>query len=88
MFTALSGRCSCDKDLPLRCMGGLTLELELVNTLAEWIITDSWSFPAVTASEGVPAQAAFTAISEESISREWIITEVAAKADLIVLDHN
>jgi len=87
VFTPLSGLCGCDKYLPLRYLGGLTLEFELVNTLEECIISEPWEFPAQEAREGVPAQPAFAAITAASISKEWSITEVAVLCDVIILDN-
>ena len=77
MFKLLSGLCNCDKYLPLRYMGGLTIELELVSDPLDPLISDTFTAPAVAAWEGnasnppTLARAAVPLLQESNISRDW-----------------
>lgn len=71
-FSLLSGLLSCGKMLPLSYMkGGLTIELELVNSYADALVT---------------AQAS-TAFTTANTSELWRIENAQIKADILTLDN-
>jgi hypothetical protein len=88
MFKPLSGLINQDKYLPLRYMGGLTLEFELVSDPTECLISDPYTFAAVTAAGIVLPEAAVTVLQVTDISTNWFITDVQIKCDVIQLDNN
>ena len=95
MFTPLSGLCNQDKYLPLRYMGGLTLELELVSDPAECLISDAYTYPETrtihTDSQGnttTVTTAAIPVLVASAISTSWYLSDVQIKCDVIQLDNS
>jgi hypothetical protein len=72
LFTPLLGVLGCDKYLPLRYMGGLTIELELINDPFECLLSDSTS--------GL-------VLSDAQMSKIWTISDFQCKCDVIQLDN-
>jgi len=95
MFTPLSGLCNQDKYLPLRYMGGLTLEFELISDPTECVISEAYTYPEVTTNtvdtHGVTTtviKAAIPVILANALSTSWTISDVQVKCDVIQLDNN
>jgi len=94
LFKPLSGLCNSDKFLPLRYMGGLTLEFELISDPTECLISEAYTWPAraevlktgVTRYEA--AQLEVELIKAGDISTVWSLSEVQVKCDVITLDNN
>jgi hypothetical protein len=86
MFKPLSGLINQDKYLPLRYMGGLTLEFELISDPTECLISQPYTFAAVAAAGIVPAEPAAVVLQTTDISTSWYISDVQIKCDVIQLD--
>ena len=86
LFKPLSGLANCDKYLPLRYMGGLTFEFELVSDPTECLLSETFTSPADTTS--TPPIAAVDVLKADDISKEWEITDVQIKCDVLQLDNN
>ena len=80
--------------LPLRYMGGLTIELEICSDPTEPIISNAYTAPAVTDeaqtinSPLVRGREAIALFQETNISRDWKLTECQIKCDVITLEIN
>ena len=75
-------------------MGGLTIELELVSDPLEPIISNTYTSPGVSEDDqtaSTPYRAATSTIAllqEANISRDWTISEVQVRCDVVTLDNN
>jgi len=94
LFKPLSGLLNSDKYLPLRYMGGLTLEFELVSDPTEPLISEAYTWPAraeqakTTLTRFEAAQPEVELIKEHDISVVWSLSEVKCQCDVITLDNN
>lgn len=86
MFKPLSGLCTVDKYLPLRYMGGLTLEFELITDPKECLMSDPFLFAADDLD--IPPAAAIDVQKDINIFTAWHISQFAIKADIVTLDNN
>jgi len=86
LFKPLSGLANCDKYLPLRYMGGLTFEFELVGDPTECLISEPYTRPANATA--VPPLAEVIVLRDADISKVWEITDVQIKCDVLQLDNN
>jgi hypothetical protein len=92
MFVPLSGLINQDKYLPLRYMGGLTIELELVSDPTECLISDPYTCNGTASSQGenplIPAVSSFEVLSVANISTNWTLSDLQIKCDVVTLDNN
>jgi hypothetical protein len=97
MFTPLCGLISQEKYLPLRYMGGLTLEFELVQDPTECLITAQYIIPQSTTTSDDPDTPGATitthtptknVITNAQMFKNWSLSDVQIKCDVVTIDNN
>jgi hypothetical protein len=93
MFIPLSGLVNQDKYLPLRYMGGLTLEFELVSDPTECLISAAYMSGATNAYPSVgapliPAVDVISVLAAANLATAWTLSDIQIKCDVIQLDNN
>jgi len=86
MFVPLSGLINADKYLPLRYMGGLTFELELITDPTECLMFVPYTAPANPSA--VPPTEAIIVQQDNLIGNKWHISQFCIKADVLTIDNN
>ena len=89
LFTPLLGLINQDKYLPLRYMGGMTLEFELISDPTDCLMSTTYT------SLATDAEGPFAAIGAKTVpdadkppSKNWYLTDIQVKADVLTIDNN